>query len=159
MITTRRLVLTMALAAACAAAPAAAAHDYTLGEISISHPWTRATAAPGGAGGGFLVIRNTGREPDRLIRAESTVADVMELHTMSMQQGVMRMRPVQDIPIPPGGEVRLEPGGLHVMFIGTRQRFEQGTKIPVRLVFARAGAIDVEFAVQAAGARTPAHRH
>ena len=71
----------------------------------------------------------------------------------------MRMRPVQDIPIPAGGEVKLEPGGLHVMFLETNFRFEQGRTIPVRLVFEKAGAIDVEFAVQAPGARQPAHTH
>jgi copper(I)-binding protein len=137
----------------------ASAHDYTLGDLKIGHPWTRATAAPGAAGGGYLVIRNTGSQPDRLMRAETPAAGTTELHTMTMDQGVMRMRPVTDIPIPPGAEVRLEPGGLHVMFLGTTQRFEQRQRIPVRLVFERAGAIDVEFVVEAPGARSSGHQH
>jgi len=149
----------LALGTALFAAAPALAHDYTLGDLRIIQPWTRATAAAGGSGGGYLVIRNTGSQADRLIRAESRSARVMELHTMSMEGGVMRMRPVQDIPIPAGGEVKLEPGGLHVMFLETNFRFEQGRNIPVRLVFEKAGAIDVEFAVQAPGARQPAHTH
>ena len=149
----------LAAGAALLAATPAHAHDYTLGDLRIMHPWTRATAAAGGSGGGYLVIRNTGSQPDRLLRAESLSAKTMELHTMSMEQGVMRMRPVQDIPIPAGGEVKLEPGGLHVMFLDTKVRFEQGRKVPVRLVFERAGSIDVEFEVQAPGARQPAHTH
>lgn len=137
----------------------AAAHDYALGDLKIDHPWTRATAAAGGSGAGYLVIRNTGTRPDRLLRAETIAARTSELHTMSMEGGVMRMRPVQDIPIPPGGEVRLAPGGLHVMFLGTTQRFRQGEKIPVRLVFERAGSIDVDFHVEAPGARSSGHHH
>ena len=135
------------------------AHDYRLGGLTIGHPWTRATAAAGGAGGGYLVIRNTGSQPDRLIRAESTAAANVELHTMTMQGGVMRMRPVQDIVIPAGGEVKLEPGGLHVMFLNTRERFVQGQRVSARLVFERAGSIEIEFAVEAACARSSGHGH
>lgn len=150
----------LAAALAVAALPAAA-QTYALGDLRIENPWTRATAAPGAAGGGYLVIRNTGATPDRLIRAETPAARVTELHTMSMENNVMRMRPVENIPVPPGGEVRLAPGGLHVMFIDTTRRFEQQARIPVRLVFERAGTIEVEFRVEAPGARTPGqgHRH
>jgi hypothetical protein len=137
----------------------AAAHDYTLGDLRIGHPWTRATASAGGAGGGYLTIRNTGQQPDRLLRAETPAATATELHTMSMDQGVMRMRPVADIVIPPGEEVRLAPGGLHVMFLNTRERFVQGQKITARLVFERAGTIEVEFHVEAPGARGAGHHH
>ncbi len=138
----------------------ALAQDYRLGALSISHPWTRATAAPGAVGGGYLVIRNTGSEADRLLRVESPAAGTVELHTMSMEGGVMRMRPLAGgIPIPAGAEVRLEPAGLHVMFLQTRQRFERNQRIPARLVFERAGAIDIEFAVEAPGAPAGGHGH
>ena len=153
----RSLLLAGALAASLCLP--ARAHDFTLGDLKIGHPWTRATPAAGGVGGGYLVIRNTGSQPDRLLRAESTAAANVELHTMSMEGGVMRMRPVQDIPIPPGGEVKLEPGGLHVMFLNTRERFVQGEKIKATLVFERAGSVDVEFTVDAAGARGSGHGH
>jgi hypothetical protein len=153
----RRLLLAGAIVAGLS--PAVAAHDYTLGDLRIGHPWTRATAAAGAAGGGYMVIRNTGSAPDRLIRAESPAARAVELHTTIRDGEVMRMRPVADITVPPGGEVRLAPGGLHVMFVGTTQRFVQGTRIPARLVFERSGAIDVEFDVEAAGARGGGHQH
>lgn len=137
----------------------ARAHDYTLGDLRIGHPWTRATAAAGSAGGGFLTVRNTGTAPDRLLRAESPAATTVELHTHINDNGVMRMRPVPDIPIPAGAEVTLAPGGLHVMLMGTRQKFERGARIPLTLVFERAGRIEVELAVEAAGARGGAHTH
>jgi copper(I)-binding protein len=155
----RALLAIVAIAIVIVAAQPAAAHDYTLGDLRIGNPWTRATAAPGGAGGGYLTIRNTGSEPDRLLRAETAAAANTELHTMSMEGGVMRMRPVAGIVIPPGQEVRLAPGGLHVMFLNTRERFVQGQKITARLVFERAGSIEVEFHVQAPGARGSGHHH
>jgi copper(I)-binding protein len=136
-----------------------AAHDYTLGDLRIGHPWTRATAAAGAAGAGYLTIRNTGQQPDRLLRAESALAGTVELHTMTMDQGVMRMRPVSEIAIPPGHEVKLEPGGLHVMLLDTRRRFQQRERVPLTLVFERAGRIEVELAVEAPGARGAAHGH
>lgn len=135
------------------------ADDYTLGDLRIEHPWTRATPAAGAVGGGYLTIQNGGATPDRLLRVESPAAGTAELHTMSMEGGVMRMRPVEAIPIPAGGEVKLQPGGLHVMFLDTRQRFERGQRIPARLAFERAGAIDIEFIVEAPGAPASGHAH
>jgi hypothetical protein len=152
----RRILAT--LVALLLAAPALA-HDYTLGDLKIAHPWTRATAAAGAAGGGFLTVRNTGTAPDRLLRAESPAATTVELHTHINDGGVMRMRPVPDIPIPPGSEVTLQPGGLHVMLLGTRQKFERGARILLTLVFERAGRIEVELAVEAAGASSGVHTH
>jgi periplasmic copper chaperone A len=157
MTTHRRTLLALAVGGLALATAPARAHDYTLGELRIGHPWTRATAGTGASGGGFLTIRNTGSLPDRLLRAESAAAGVVELHTHINDQGVMRMRPVPDIPIPPGAEVKLAPGGLHVMFIDTRQRFDRGAKVPVTLVFERAGRIEVEMQVEAAGARGSGH--
>jgi len=66
----------------------------------------------------------------------------------------MRMRPLAGgIPLPPGQEVRLAPGGLHLMLIGPQGAFVQGSMIPLTLVFERAGRVQVELAVQGAGAR------
>jgi hypothetical protein len=139
------------LLAALAAAPALA-HEYRAGDLHIDHPFTRATARAGVTAAGYMVIRNGGAQPDRLIAAESPAARVMELHTMSMEQGVMRMRPVPAIDVPAGGEARLAPGGLHLMFIDTTARFERGQRIAVTLVFERAGRVPVEMAVEAPGA-------
>ena len=83
----------------------------------------------------------------------------MELHTHIRDGDVMRMRPVNDIPVPANGEVSLQPGGLHLMLIGLARPLNDGQSIPVSLRFERAGEVTVELAVQAAGARQPAHRH
>ena len=86
--------------------------------------------------------------------AETPRATRVELHEMSITDGIMRMRPIAGgIALPAGGEVRLAPGGLHLMLIGPKGGFEQGVRVPTTLVFERAGRITVELAVEAPGAR------
>ena len=154
--TARRFLLLAALALPLPAL----AHDTVTeaGALRIVNPWTRA-AGQGMQGGGFLTIRNTAAEPDRMISATSPAAGRLELHTHIRDGDVMRMRPVADIPVPANGEVTLQPGGLHLMLIGLTQPMNDGGTIPVTLRFERAGEVTVSFAVQAAGARQPAHRH
>jgi len=152
----RVLVLAAALAiAAPAFGPAPArAHDYRAGDLAIAHPWARATTADVGAG--YLGITNGGSQPDRLLGATSPVARVVELHTMSMTAGVMRMRPVAEIVIAPGATLQLRPGGLHMMIVGLSRPLRRGERVPVTLRFERAGSVAVELAVEAPGAQAPA---
>ena len=138
------------------AAPAAQAQEVTAGALRIAAPWTRAMRA-GGTGAGFMTIRNTGTAPDRIVAARSPLAGVMELHTHVRDGDVMRMRPVPAIDLPPGQEVRLAPGGLHLMLIGLTQALEPGGRVPVTLVFERAGEVTVQLLVEAAGARGTGH--
>ncbi len=135
-----------------------AAHDYTAGDITIGHPWTRAAGA-GGTGAGFLKLTNTGTQPDRLLSATSPVAPVVELHSMVRDGDVMRMRPVQDITIAPGQTVELRPGGFHIMMVGLTSAMKQGSRVPLILRFERAGEVRVELDVESAGARGPAAAH
>jgi copper(I)-binding protein len=147
-------------AAAALIALPVAAHDYTAGDITIGHPWTRAAGANGN-GAGFLKLTNAGTRPDRLLSATSPVAQVVELHSMIRDGDVMRMRPVQDIPIAPGETVELRPGGFHIMMIGLTAPMNQGSRVPLTLRFERAGEVQVELAVESAGARghAAAHQH
>lgn len=153
----RRNVL--AAAAALSAVPAAA-RDTIAGDIRIARPWTRAAAANAN-GAAFMTLRNTGAQADRLLSASSPIARVVELHTHVREGDVMRMRPVQDIPVPAGETVELRPGGLHVMLIGLNGPLQQGARVPVTLRFERAGEVQVDLTVEAAGARgpMPGHRH
>jgi copper(I)-binding protein len=132
------------------------AQEVAAGTLRIAGPWTRAMRA-GGTGAGFMTIRNTGNAPDRLVAGRSAVATVVELHTHIRDGDVMRMRPIPAIDLPPGQAVRLEPGGFHLMLIGLTAALEQGTRVPVTLVFERAGEVEVQLAVEGAGARAPAH--
>jgi copper(I)-binding protein len=152
---TRRALI---VATATLVALPAAAHDYTAGDIRIAHPWSRAAGANGN-GGGYMRLTNGGTQADRLISAASPVARTVELHTHIREGEVMRMRPVNDIPLPAGQTVELRPGGLHVMLIGLNAPLTQGTRVPLTLRFERAGEVQVELAVEAAGARGSGHHH
>jgi copper(I)-binding protein len=137
----------------------ALALDYKLGAIEIGQPWTRATPPTAESGGGYLVLKNTGTTPDRLIGVKSPAADKVEIHEMKMDGNIMRMREVaKGIEIPPGATVELKPGGFHVMFMGLRAPFAKDAKVPLTLVFEKAGSIDVDLMVQAMGAQAPMHK-
>jgi hypothetical protein len=138
------------------ASAALAHHDATVGDLAIGHPWTRAAGANAN-GAGFLTLRNNGAAPDRLVSATSPAARVVELHTHIREGDVMRMRPVADIPVPPGQTVQLRPGGLHIMLIGLNEPLRQGASVPLTLRFERAGEVQVTLSVESAGARGHAH--
>jgi copper(I)-binding protein len=145
-------IKTFALGALGLFASAAVAHDYQAGSLTIQHPWSRETAVGQKVGGGFLIISNKGAKEDRLLSGASPVAAEVQLHTMSMDGGVMRMRQVEGgIAIPAKGALELKPGGYHIMFIGLKRPFKQGERVPVTLRFQRAGKVTVQFAVQPIG--------
>jgi periplasmic copper chaperone A len=136
------------------------ARDYQKGTLKIEQPWSRVT--PGGAkvAGGYLKITNTGSEPDRLVSVTTPIAGVGELHEMKMEDGVMRMRAIGNgLEIPAGGTVELKPGGLHVMFIDLKAPIEKNKPFAARLVFEKAGPIEVEFHIESMGAKEPAGHH
>lgn len=145
----------VATAALFCAAPAPA-HDYKAGSIKIAHPWSRATPPSATIGAGYLTLTNEGSEPDRLIGATSTAARSLEVHEMSVDDGVMRMKPVAGgLEIPAGGTVALEPGGLHFMIMGLTKPLVEGERVPVTLTFEKAGSFDVELAIDKLGTTTP----
>lgn len=134
----------------------ALAHDYKQGDLSIAHPWTRATAPGQPVAGAYLSITNHGTNADRLVSVESPVSRLAELHSMSVENGVMKMRALPEgIELPPGETVTLEPGGLHIMLVGPNQALKAGTRVPLSLTFAAAGTIAVELAVEKPGAKAP----
>ncbi|WP_109116468.1 copper chaperone PCu(A)C [Azospirillum sp. TSO22-1] len=144
------------LAALCAlalSAPAVAA------DIAVSSPWARASAPNAPNGACYLEIVNTGKEPDRVVSASSPVADKAELHTHLMDNGVMKMRPVEAFEVAPGEPQVLRPGGNHIMLMGLKQPLKPGASFPVTLTFAKAGAVTVEVPVQEAGAMTAPGAH
>jgi len=139
---------------------AALAHSYKLGDLVIGHPWTRATPPSAPAGGGYLTVTNTGTTPDKLVSARTPAAGAVQVHEMKMEGNVMRMRERDGgLEIPPGATVTLAPGGLHLMMMGLKVPLNQGEKVPVTLVFEKAGSIDVEFLVQHIGSPAPGHEH
>ena len=135
---------------------AAAAQEFKAGSLEIDHPWSRATPKGAKVGAGYLTIKNTGTTPDRLVGGTSPSAGKVEIHEMSMDKGVMKMRPVPEgVEIKPGQTVELKPSSFHLMIMDLKQPIERGKPFKASLTFEKAGPVEVEFDVVAPGA-TPA---
>ncbi len=132
----------------------ASAHDYQLKSLRIVQPFTRATPPGAVAAGAFFVVENTGAKPDALIGVASPAAARAELHQMSMDGGVMKMRSMTSIDVPAKGRLELAPGSYHVMLVDLVQPIKVGDKVPLTLTFRDAGSIDIVLHVQAMGAMT-----
>jgi len=132
---------------AIALAAPAAAHEYKLGDLTIDHPWARASAGNAKTGAAYLAVVNDGTEADRLVAANSPVGRA-ELHTHLSEDGIMKMRPVDAVDLPAGERVVLEPGGLHVMLMDLAKPLMEGESFPLTLTFEKAGPIDVEVKVE-----------
>jgi periplasmic copper chaperone A len=139
-----------------ASAGAAKANDYKAGTLEIDNPWSRAVPKGATVAAGYMTIKNTGSEPDRLVGGSTPVAGKFEVHEMTMDKGVMKMRPLADgLEIKPGETVELKPSSSHIMMMGLKQPIQKGKPFKASLTFEKAGPVDVEFAVEGIGA-TPA---
>src|SRR4051794_14901137 len=97
----------------------ASAHEYTVGSLKIGHPWARATPKGATVAGGYMKITNNGTTPDRLMGGSTDAAQKFEIHEMSMDGSVMKMRELSNgLEIPPGASIELNPGSFHVMMTG-----------------------------------------
>ena len=132
------------------------AHDYTAGTLKIGHPWSRATPNGAKVAGGYLSVTNTGAQADRLTGATFEGAGRAEVHSMSMEGGVMKMAPVEGgLVIKPGETVTLKPGGYHLMFLDLKVQIKQGQIVQGTLAFEKAGAVPVAFEVESIAAKAP----
>ena len=135
----------------------ARAEDVKAGDLVISQAWSRATPSGAKIAGGYLTIENKGSAPDRLVGGGGDVAGRVEMHEMAMDNGVMKMRPLdKGLAIEPGKTVKFAPGGYHLMLMDIKQPLKQGDKVPVTLEFEKAGKVTVSLDVQGVGAQGPA---
>ena len=144
------------LTAALLAFPALA-HNHEKGDIEVRHPWSRATPPGAKVAVGYMEIRNRGRQPDRLVSASTPLAQRVEMHVTERDGEVMKMRQVQSFEIPARERYALRPGGSHLMLVDIARPLKAGERFPMRLVFERAGEMDIELEVQEQGARRPHH--
>lgn len=120
-------------------------------QINIEIPWGRPSPKIADAGAFYMVISNTGSEPDKLIGGKSPACGMVELHESYMTaEGAMGMRPVQGgvIEIPAGGQAELKVGGLHVMCLKKLVDFTPGTKLQLALQFEKSGEKMVEVEIR-----------
>jgi len=138
---------------ACALAPLAA-----IAQVSVQDAWVRGTVPGQSATGAFMQLSSSA--DTSLVAVASPVAKVVEIHSMTHEGGVMRMRAVESLPVPAGKSVELGPGGYHVMLMDLAQPLKEGDKVPLTLTFAdKSGKKTTQDVTATVRALAPAHKH
>ena len=102
-------------------------------QVTVKDPWVRATVSQQRATGAFMQI--TSAQDARLVEVRSPAAGIIEIHEMTMEKDVMKMRALPDgLNLPAGKAVELKPGGYHVMLMDLKQQMKEGDSVPVILV-------------------------
>lgn len=137
------------LAAALAVGGSAHAHEYKAGDISVGHPYARPTVPNQPAGGAYVTLENKGQTADKLVSASSPVAKSVEIHSMAMENNVMKMREVPGIELKPAEKTVMKPGdGYHLMLMGLNKPLKAGEKFPLTLQFEKAGKVEISVWVE-----------
>jgi copper(I)-binding protein len=137
-------------------ATAVRAADYDVGSIHISQPWARATPKGASSAAAYMTLTNNGKTPDRVSCVSSDASAECQIHSMTMDNGVMVMRPLEGgLEIKPGETVTLKPGGFHMMLVNLKHPLEQGNTVRATLKFDTAGTVDVDYPIAAIGAAAP----
>ena len=155
---TQRALLAAAMLAGLGLCAPALAKDHASAQVRIEDAWSPPTPPGAPTAAGYLTIDNLGPDADRLLGGSSPAAAQVQLHSMTMQGGVMRMRPVTGgLQIARRADARIQPGdGLHLMLIGLKRPLRAGEHVPVTLDFARAGSVRADFVVRPRAAAAPA---
>ena len=123
--------------------------------IAVSHAWLRATPRTAPVAGGYVTLTNTGKAPDTLVSASLPMAPEGQIHTMTVKNGVMEMRRLDDgLAIAPGATVMLRPGGDHLMFLKPTAQLKEGESVRGSLTFKHAGTLPVTFVVGGMAAKS-----
>ncbi|MDB5864058.1 MAG: hypothetical protein JWO70_1864 [Betaproteobacteria bacterium] len=157
--TSKTLRALCVLTAAALAAPLVHAQS-TAPSVKVENAWARATAP--GQKTGSVYVDLTSASNAALVAAGSPVAERAELHSMSTEGGVMRMRALPRLELPAGQTVKLAPGGIHVMLVDLKQPLKPGDKVPLTLSVQSSGTslttLKIEAEVRANGSAA-AHNH
>lgn len=148
------------LFAALALAASTEAHEYKFGSIQVVHPWAMETLPGAKTGTVFLKIVNNGRKPIRFLGASTPAADSVQIHSMSIAGGVMRMRKVAGrLMVPPRGHLKFKSSGLHLMLLGLKAPLVAEEMVPVTLKFDKGVNIDIELYIEVSAAPEDDHTH
>lgn len=165
------IVLILAIIGMAGCAPSAPQEP----QITVEEPWARAASAmemdseggmgaasdsgtemegsagmqgAGGTSAAYMVLKNSGREADRLLEVQTDVAEVVETHLSEERDGVMVMSQVEGIDVPAQGQTELKPGGLHIMLINLTQDLKPGETINLTLIFEKSDPIQIAVPVR-----------
>jgi copper(I)-binding protein len=131
---------------------AARAQTSAASTIVVEQPFARATPKGAMTGAAYMTLLNNGASADRLVGATTPVADKVQFHQASEENGVSRMREVPSVDLEPGAKIVFKPGEMHMMIVGLKQPLVQGQTFPLALQFEKAGNIEVTVPIQGIGA-------
>lgn len=117
-------------------------------DVSVEAPYARAVPPNASNSAAFMTLHNHSAESISLVSAESDVAEVAELHNHIDDDGVMRMRQVEQIEIPAEGSVALQPGSFHVMLLGLKHPLQPGDPVAIELHFSDGSSQAVQMEAQ-----------
>lgn len=133
------------------------ADDYSVGNLHIGQPWSRALPPNVPTGAAYFTVHNGGNEDDRLIGASTPRAGRTELHTHVHLGDVMKMQKIDSVAIPASAEVRFEPGGNHVMLFNLTRPLVAGEHFPLTLEFEKAGQVELSVTIKTEAPQTGHH--
>ena len=116
--------------------------DRDISSVTVKNAWVRQNIPPQSMTAAYLAIHNEGMAT-ALISASTPVAEVAEIHVMTTDGNIMRMKKIDRLPIPEDGSATLQPGGNHLMLIGLRRDLAPGDSIALTLTFANGYAQEV----------------
>ena len=124
--------------------------------IVVENPWARSSLGPSRPGGAYLTVRNEGSDPISLIGLRAEISGMASIHeTRTNSDGVSSMAPADDIMIPLGGMIALEPGGYHAMLMQLQSPLVEGETFPLTLLFSDGTELEITVPVLGIGARGP----
>jgi copper(I)-binding protein len=120
--------------------------------VAVEQPWARATPKGAKTGAAYMTLVNKGATADRLVGAATAVADKVQFHQDTEDNGVSRMREIPAVELVPGAKVVFKPGEMHMMLVGLKQPLVQGQTVSLTLRFAKAGEVEIAVPVEGVGA-------
>lgn len=124
--------------------------------VNVSHPWVGATHPGQTVAGAYMELESPTEAA--LVTVKTPMAKSAEIHAMSMEGGVMKMRQLDKLPLPAGKVVKLGPGGYHLMLVGIKKPLKEGDKVPLALTVEGTGGkrtvVEVEAEVREAEGRS-----
>ena len=137
------------VAASLLVASGAGAHEFKVGALDIGHPWSRPTPKDADIAGGYLTITNKGKTADRLIGGDSPAAGQIEVHEVVEVDGMTKTRALANrIERKSGKTGVLKHGTYRILLLGLKEPFQLGQKVKVRLVFEKAGPVEIVYNVE-----------
>jgi periplasmic copper chaperone A len=156
---TRYAILFTASAIAAATIISQAALAQTSSPVTVTNAWAKTTVPGGKVSAAYMDIKSTA--PVKLLKAETSIAGNVEIHNMSMKDGVMEMKAVDAIDVPANKTVSLKPGGYHVMLMMLAASINKGDSVPIKLTFEGADKkpFSVDVKAKAQESNSAEHKH